>query len=259
MTTADNHFQESDGHENLVARFDNLEAKVDNGLERVDANAARLEAKVDSGFERQDAKIDALEAKVDSGFERQDAKIDALEAKVDSGFERVDIRFERQDARINRMEGWVSGLRGLQYEQHCREIIGVAMSRYLRRAMIADSEAIAEQLSDAFEDGGISQQQYHSASMTDIVGQGYCRQRQTNVYIAAEASIRLNRSDVDRARERADILTSVTGNTHLPYCLSHRQWSERLQGYADEQQVTLVHHYWDGLVETSEVEPDLDE
>ena len=223
MSTADNHFQESDGHENLSARFDNLEAKVDNGFERVDANAARLEAKVDDGFERQDSRAD------------------------------------RADARVDRLEGWVSGLRGLQYEQHCREIIGVAMSRYLRRAVIADSGAIAEKLSDAFEDGGISQQQYHSASMTDIVGQGYCRQRQTNVHIAAEASIRLNRSDVDRARERADILTDVTGETHIPYCVSHRQWSERLQTYADEQQVTLVHHYWDGLVETSEVEPETDE
>ena len=200
----------------------------------------------DGGLE---TRFDNLETKVDHGFERLDAKIDSgvehLNAKIDSSVERL-------DARIDRIEGWVSGMRGQQYEQHCRATIGAAMSRYLRRARTGDPETLAEQLSDAFEDGAIDQRQYHSASVTDIVGQGYCRQRQANVHLAAETSIRLNRSDIDRARERADILTTVTGNTHIAYCIAHRQWSDQLESYAEGRQVTLLHYHWDGLVEISE-------
>ena len=253
MTTVDNHLQESDNDENLAARFDNLEAKVDNGFERVDANAARLEAKVDSGFER-------LDAKIDSSVERLDTKIDSsverLDAKIDSGFERMDARADRADARVDRLEGWISGLRGREYERHCRDTVGPAMSRYLRRAKISNPTHIAEQLSDAFDNGVIDQRQYHSASVTDIVGRGYCRQRQQIVQVAAETSIRLNRRDIDRARERADILTTVTGSAHVAYCITHREWSEHLESYAESRDVTLVHYHWDDLVETSELEPE---
>ena len=259
MTTADNHLQESDNHEDLAARLDNLEAKVDSGFERQDARTDALEVKVDSGFERVDAKIDALKAEVDGGFERVDANAARLEAKVDDGFERMDARADRADARVDRLEGWISGMRGQEYERHCRDTVGPAMVRYLRRANISNPTHIAEQLSDAFENGVIDQRQYHSASVTDIVGRGYCRQRQQIVQIAAEASIRLNRRDIDRARERADILTTVTGSDHVAYCITHREWSEHLESYAESREVTLVHYHWDGLVETSEVEPELDE
>ena len=225
MTSANgNTSSEPQGDGGLETRFDNLETKVDQGFERLDA-------KIDSSVER-------LDAKIDSSVERLDAKIDSS--------------VERLDARIDRIEGWVSGMRGQQYEQHCRATIGAAMSRYLRRARAGDPDALAEQLSDAFEDGAIDQRQYYSASMTDIVGQGYCRQRQANVHLAAETSIRLNRSDIDRARERADILTTVTGNTHIAYCIAHRQWSAQLESYAEGRQVTLLHYHWDGLVEISE-------
>ena len=226
------------GDDSLETRFNSLEAKVDQGFERLDA-------KIDSSVEHLDAKIERLDAKIDSSVER-------LDAKIDNSVERLEARADRTDARVDRIEGWVSGMRGQQYEQHCRATIGAAMSRYLRRARIGDPEALAEQLSDAFEDGAIDQRQYHSASVTDIVGQGYCRQRQANVHLAAETSIRLNRSDIDRARERADILTTVTGNTHIAYCIAHRQWSGQLESYAEGRQVTLLHYHWDGLVEISE-------
>ena len=259
MTTADNHLQESDNHEDLAARLDNLEAKVDSGFERQDARTDALEVKVDSGFERVDAKIDALKAEVDGGFERVDANAARLEAKVDDGFERMDARADRADARVDRLEGWISGMRGQEYERHCRDTVGPAMVRYLRRANISNPTHIAEQLSDAFENGVIDQRQYHSASVTDIVGRGYCRQRQKIVQIAAEASIRLNRRDIDRARERADILNTVTGSDHVAYCITHREWSAHLESYAESQEVTLVHYHWDGLTEFSEVETELDE
>ena len=250
MTSANgNTSSEPQGDGGLETRFDNLETKVDQGFERLDA-------KIDSGVEYLDAKIERLDAKIDSSVEYLDAKIERLDAKIDSSVERLDAKIdsgvERLDARIDRIEGWVSGMRGQQYEQHCRATIGAAMSRYLRRARTGDPEALAEQLSDAFDDGAIDQRQYHSASVTDIVGQGYCRQRQANVHLVAETSIRLNRSDIDRARERADILTTVTGNTRIAYCIAHRQWSGQLESYAEGRQVTLLHYHWDGLVEISE-------
>ena len=243
MTNANgNTSSEPQGDGSLETRFDDLETKVDQGFERLDA-------KIDSGVEYLDAKIERLDAKIDSSVERLDAKIDSSVERLDA---KIDSSVGRLDARIDRVEGWVSGMRGQQYEQHCRATIGAAMSRYLRRARTGDPEALAEQLSDAFEDGAIDQRQYHSASVTDIVGQGYCRQRQANVHLAAETSIRLNRSDIDRARERADILTTVTGNTHIAYCIAHRQWSGQLESYAEGRQVTLLHYHWDGLVEISE-------
>ena len=235
MTNANgNTSSEFQGDDSLETRIDNLETKVDHGFERLGGQIERL-----------GGEIERLDAKIDSRVER-------LDAKIDSSVERLEARADQTDARVDRIEGWVSGMRGQQYEQHCRATIAAAMSRYLRRARIGDAEALAEQLSDAFEGGAIDQRQYHSASMTDIVGQGYCRQRQTHVHLAAETSIRLNRSDIDRVRERADILTTVTGNTHIAYCIAHRQWSGQLESYADARQVTLLHYHWDGLVEISE-------
>ena len=235
MTNANgNTSSEFQGDDSLETRIDNLETKVDHGFERLGGQIERL-----------GGEIERLDAKIDSRVER-------LDAKIDSSVERLEARADQTDARVDRIEGWVSGMRGQQYEQHCRATIAAAMSRYLRRARIGDAETLAEQLSDAFEGGDIDQRQYHFASMTDIVGQGYCRQRQTHVHLAAETSIRLNRSDIDRVRERADILTTVTGNTHIAYCIAHRQWSGQLESYADARQVTLLHYHWDGLVEISE-------
>ena len=235
MTNANgNTASEFQGDDSLETRIDNLETKVDHGFERLGGQ-----------IERVGGQIERLDAKIDSSVER-------LDAKIDSSVERLEARADQTDARVDRIEGWVSGMRGQQYEQHCRATIAAAMSRYLRRARIGDAETLAEQLSDAFEGGAIDQRQYHSASMTDIVGQGYCRQRQTHVHLAAETSIRLNRSDIDRVCERADILTTVTGNTHIAYCIAHRQWSGQLESYADARQVTLLHYHWDGLVEISE-------
>ena len=253
MTNANgNTSSEFQGDDSLETRIDNLETKVDHGFERLGGQIEHLGGQI----ERLGGEIDRLDAKIDSSVERLDAKIDSsverLDAKIDSSVERLEARADQTDARVDRIEGWVSGMRGQQYEQHCRATIAAAMSRYLRRARIGDAEALAEQLSDAFEGGAIDQRQYHSASMTDIVGQGYCRQRQTHVHLAAETSIRLNRSDIDRVRERADILTTVTGNTHIAYCIAHRQWSGQLESYADARQVTLLHYHWDGLVEISE-------
>ena len=232
---------EPQGNDSLETRLDNLETKVDRGFERLGGEVERLEAKVDRGFERLGGEI-----------ERLGGEVGRLDAKIESSVERLEARADRTDVRVDRIEGWVSGMRGQQYEEHCRATIGAAMSRRLRRARIGDTEALAEQLSDALESGTIDHRQYHAASVTDIVGQGFCRQRQTHVHLVAEASIRLNRSDIDRARERADILTTVTGNTHIAYCIAHRQWSGQLEYYAEGQEVTLLHYHWDGIVEISE-------
>ena len=179
-----------------------------------------------------------------------------LDAKVDSGFARLDAKFDRLGARVNRLDGWVGERRGREYEQHCRETVTFALSRYLRRAKLVAGEKIADQLSDAFEDGNIDHSQYYDATMTDIIAQGYCRRLQVMVHIAAEVSIRLNRRDVDRARERADILASATGETFTAYCIGHRNWSDELESYAQEKAVTLVHYIWDGLANAVDDEPD---
>ena len=113
------------------------------------------------------------------------------------------------------LEGWVGERRGREYEQHCRDTITFSLSRYLRRAKLVAGEKIADQLSDAFEDGNIDHSQYYDATMTDIIAQGYCRRLQAMVQVAAAVSIRLNRRDVDRARERADILARATGEPLL--------------------------------------------
>ena len=215
-------------------RLDNLETRV----ERLEGKFDRLDAKVDKGFARLDARMDTL-----------DARIDALDAKVDSGFARL-------DARVNRLDGWVGERRGREYEQRCRETVSFALSRYLRRAKLVEPEKIADQLSDAFEYDIIDHSQYYDATMTDIIAQGYCRRLQSIVLVAAEVSIRLNRRDVDRARERADILAKATGQTFTAYCIGHRNWSDELENYAQEKAVTLVHYTWDVLTEAFPDEPD---
>ena len=76
------------------------------------------------------------------------------------------------------------------------------------------------------------------------------------VQVAAAVSIRLNRRDVDRARERADILARATGETFTAYCIGHRNWSDELESYAQEKAVALVHYIWDGLADAVDDEPD---
>ena len=156
-------------------------------------------------------------------------------------------KIEHMDGKVDRVEGYVGDIRGLHYEQYCIATVNAALSRRLRRARLVERDSIADHLDDALDSGAIDYRQHHAATVTDIIVQGFCRRRQAMVKVAVEVSIRLNRHDIDRASERAGILSLATGETFVAYCVGHRQWSEQLERYADEMDVAIVHYPWENL------------
>jgi hypothetical protein len=71
-------------------RLDDLNAKVDRGFERVDADlrALRVETRTEFG---------ALRGEMKAGFERVDARFE----KMDERFEKIDERFGRMEERMD--------------------------------------------------------------------------------------------------------------------------------------------------------------
>ena len=91
------------------ARFEAIDAKIDNLDAKLDSTFDGLDAKLDSTFDGLDAKFDStfdnLDAKFDSTFDNLDAKfdsrIDNLDAKFDSRIDNLDAKF---DSRIDGLD-----------------------------------------------------------------------------------------------------------------------------------------------------------
>ena len=134
------------------------------------------------------------------------ARLDSLENTV------VVIRRDLGDMKVS-----VDEIRGRHVEMDLqRKIHAILGGRRLRRAQVVragyPSVALPEfcdNLSDSLENGRITDEEYDRVMNTDIIARARRRGFDEYVYVAVEASNRLDRGDVDRVERTRRILAAV--------------------------------------------------
>ena len=150
-------------------------------------------------------------------------KSDMAEVKADTAELKVGLR--RLEGTVGSLQGTVSSLAGtvgrLQGAELERKIhaniagmvctpLGIRRPRVLKSILAATVPELFDLLDPALDDGRINRAQFDSLMQTDII----LAAREGNaqpVYVAIEISRTVHDEDLDRARERADILAAASG------------------------------------------------
>ena len=120
----------------------------------------------------------------------------------------------------------MGNLQGNAYEQIVannvssivRQHLGVRRVRVLKGFKTPDEMTFHNMMDEAGDQGVISERERVEVGNSDIVLQGYSQQAIT--YLALEVSLTVGESDINRAADRADILSRATGKSAVPAVIS---------------------------------------
>ena len=151
-------------------------------------------------------------------------EVDVAELKV--GQARLEGDVAELKAGQGRLEGAVGNLQGNAYEQRVannissivRQHLGVRRVRVLKGFKTPDEMTFHNMMDEAGDQGVISERERVEVGNSDIVLQGYSQQAIT--YLALEVSLTVGESDINRAADRADILSRATGKSAVPAVIS---------------------------------------
>ena len=187
--------------------------RVESDLAELKAAQARLEASVQEIREVQ-ARMekDVAELKADMSEVKNDV------AELKGAQERMQATQERMQATQERMQGQLNNLTGTDYERKVVKRAPRAARRYLGLHDIgvvygidvAGSIDIQALLEKATESRAITDEQADEVERADLILKGE-RTSNEEVFAIVEVSITIDDSDIDRARNRADILTDASG------------------------------------------------
>ena len=178
----------------LRKTVDDLAQAVRDYMETTNERLGRVESDIAELKEGQ-AELKAGQAKLEAG----QAKLEAGQAKLEAG--------------QARLEGRIGDVAGTAYERriakHCRNIVsrrlGIKRAKVLHSISVPDNEALDDLVYAASEVGSITDQQAYDLDLADIIVAGSGAPDQAN-YAVIEVSETIGDDDVDRARERAEIL-----------------------------------------------------
>ena len=195
-------------------------------LLQVPVRLARIEEDITGlkkGQDRLEEKFDGLQEK----FDGLDQKVNVLDQKVDRLEEKFDTMsgdIETLKDTVARIGGDVSRLTGTDYESH----VATYVHRFLRRSLginattfsiQRDKSALAALLDEAEAHGIIDAQETDDLNLADLV----LTSDGPTDYILAEVSITIQQDDIDRAAERARLLTKATARTVTPFAIGVRE------------------------------------
>ena len=134
------------------------------------------------------------------------------------------------DVRLYRLENNVAALRGdtLENTVHRRARPRVAEEFNLRRVRVVQSISqetlteLTDRLDDAIDDHLISWNQRRRIDETDLILHGYSRTEPVPIWVAVEVSSRVKERDIVRARQSADILATLFGETAQAAVAGHQ-------------------------------------
>ena len=148
------------------------------------------------------------------------ARLDSLESVVvvmqrDLATTQEDVAEIKRD--LGEMKVSVDDIRGRHVEMDLQgKIHAILGGRRLRRAQVVRAKypsvalpAFCDKVSDSLEDGDITDEEYDRVMDTDIIVRARRRGFDGYVYVAVEASNRLDRGDVDRVERTRRILAAV--------------------------------------------------
>jgi predicted nuclease with TOPRIM domain len=199
----------------LTARVDRLGERIDQLTARIDERFAEMDrrfAEIDRKFELIDRRFDEIDRK----FELIDQRFDEIDRKfelIDRRFDEIDRKFELIDRRFDKMENDIGSLKGWRLEDHFQKNGGVFFARLLKRSQVVPKEVLVDRLYDC-----MSEDEFEQALLVDVIVKGKVREPAYNscdVYLALEVSHTINQTDIDRAVERAELISRM-GTPTIP-------------------------------------------
>ena len=152
-----------------------------------------------------------------------EVKADTAELKSDMAEVKADTAELKSDmagvkTALRRLEGTVGRLQGAELERKIHANIagmvctplGIRRPRVLKSILAATVPELFDLLDPAQDAGRINRTQFDRLMQTDIILAARDGSAQP-VYVAIEISRTVHDEDLDRARERADILTAASG------------------------------------------------
>ncbi|MCS7311353.1 MAG: hypothetical protein NZ742_00325 [Acidobacteria bacterium] len=204
---------------NLPVLMQELTQTFRESAERTDQQIARLTESLQVLTARVDQLTESLQvltARVDQLTE----DVRALTARVDQLTEdlrvltaRVDqltIQVSRLAGQVGRLSEEVGGLLEIKYRQHPYGYFG----GILRRAHWVTGDELEDLLERALQIGRITEKEAQVLRMTDVIVRGFREGR--TVWLTVEVSGTIERDDIQRALERAVLLTRCVPDNVFP-------------------------------------------
>ena len=189
-------------------------------------------------FEKIEGDVEIL--KQDVAILKQDVAI----LKQDVAILKQDVAILKQDVEVLKkdvayLKGEFGKFKGKDFERTIREKYYAYFGKLLRKTKLIQFEEILPIVDDAEERGLITEEQRDSILRLDIIVKGQIKSTQKPVVLAVEVSYSLFRDDIERAIERADILSQLLKEEVIPTVVS-AETQEDAEKLANEKGVLLI-------------------
>ena len=217
-------------------------------VDKLQAEFEEFREETRTGFRAVNERIDSTNTEVRSLSDRLDEntrRLDENTRRLDENTRRVDENTRRLDENtraIRRLEGHVGRLTGNTYEDLCRYEIAAILDRWLNTPVLADRDLITAKLLVARQSNAISRDEYLDGLRPDIVARGVDDTAHAGPLAVVEVSVTFNRSDLENAANRAEVISKVTGTEVFPFVATHGTWPDEVNAVAEALGVTIIRH-----------------
>jgi chromosome segregation ATPase len=197
----------------LAQHVDTLTQRVDGLAQHVDEQAQRFDhllIHISDLSQRMDELAQQM-AQLTTRMDEQAQRFDRMLIHISDLSQRMEQLAETQ----LRMGSDLEQLKGHGLEQRYRERAPAYFSRMLRRIHALSNDELDALLDAAVTQGQLSEDEADAVLQTDVVVRGRRREDGTEVYLVVEVSWGVGLHDVQRAAERAALLTRL-GTPALP-------------------------------------------
>ena len=209
--------------------------RVDGLTDRVDG----LREDLDGFREETREEFRSVSKRLDENTERLDENTERLD-RMSSRLDENTVMVGENTASTKRLEGHVSRMRGLSYEDSCRYYIGVILDGFLDGPVLADRELINAQLLKARRNDLISRPEYEHGLSPDIIAGAQDDVSHSERLAVVEASVTFNRRDLENAASRAAIIGRGTGVRTDAFLATHYPWPDDIGEVAQQLGVTII-------------------
>ncbi len=157
--------------------------------------------------------------------------------KQDVAILKQDVAILKQD--VAYLKGEVGRVKGKDFERTIREKFYAYFGRVLRKARRLEERELVPLLERAEEEGLINEDQFISLLELDLVVEGEIKATKKPVVLAVEISYSLYEKDLERAFERANLLSGILKKEVIPTVVGV-EIKKEIEELAEEKGILLI-------------------
>jgi len=175
-------------------------------------------------------------------FEELLKRIENLENRVEKIEQ--DVAILKQDVAVLKkdmkyLKGEFGRFKGKEFERTIRERYYAYFGRLLRKSKLIPFEKLLPVIDDLEEKGVITEKEREELLNVDLVISGEIKRTKKSVVLAAEVSYSLQQDDLERAYERACILSKVLNKEVIPVVV-FVEAKEEMEKLGEDKGVLLI-------------------